>query len=121
MKNEAKKMEGLKTKELKDRDNLDLFELICELSGRNALHNTKSLHDAYFEARNEFEKRLRALEKERDELKESRDAAINRWGDLDNKFQALKDAIREHLKLLDELKEAKAIKKLFNDMKDLIK
>ena len=57
-------------KELKDRDNLDLFELVCELSGCYALWNTETLHDAFFEARNELEKRIKVLEKERNELKE---------------------------------------------------
>ena len=42
----------------KERDNLDLLTLVCELSGRSAMHGTKELHDAYMEARKELETRF---------------------------------------------------------------
>ncbi len=91
-------------KELKDRDNLDLFGLICELSGRYALHNTKTLHEAFFEAKNEFEKRLKALEKERDKLKEKLHISLG-FGELckiEQELQTLKGALKKSVELIKQ-------------------
>lgn len=41
-------------KTVKERDDLDLFNLVCELSGRFAIHQTKELHEALVEARAEM-------------------------------------------------------------------
>ncbi len=78
-------------KELKDRDNLDLFGLVCELSGRYALWNTETLHDAFFEAKNELEKRIKALENDQG---------------LRQELQTLKDAVKHDIKIntVDRLK-----------------
>jgi hypothetical protein len=50
-----------KIKPLKERDNLDLLELVCQLHNR-ALSNPQSkfVHDAYVEARKELESRLQS-------------------------------------------------------------
>ena len=102
-------------KELKDRDNLDLFGLICQLAGRYALYNNETLHDAFFEAKNEFEKRLKALESQAhkavmedlkitwiDKLKEAsviwadwNKSDIKTIKDLQQELQTLKEAIRK--------------------------
>lgn len=49
-------------KSVKERDNLDLLELVCQLHSRavNQAHN-KLMHDAYVEARKEMESRLSTL------------------------------------------------------------
>lgn len=46
-------------KSVKERDNLDLLELVCQLHSRavNQTHN-QLMHDAYVEARKEMESRL---------------------------------------------------------------
>lgn len=44
-------------KTLKERDNLDLLELVMELFGRQ-MHGSKHMHEAYWEARTELERRL---------------------------------------------------------------
>lgn len=48
----------ISTKPVKERDTLDLLNLVCELSGRFAMYQTKVLHTVYFEARKELESRL---------------------------------------------------------------
>ncbi len=48
-------------KTLKERGNLDLLELVCQLHSRSLRYNTKELHDAYIEARQEMESRLNEL------------------------------------------------------------
>ena len=42
----------------KERDNLDLLELVCQLHGRASMYGNKEQHDAYVEARKELESRL---------------------------------------------------------------
>ncbi len=43
----------------KERDNLDLLELVCELHTRSWTRpSNKGMHDAYIEARQELESRL---------------------------------------------------------------
>ena len=90
-------------KELKDRDNLDLFQLICQLAGRYALYNNETLHDAFFEAKNEFEKRLKALESERDELKELQKDGNVYLRQGKKELQTLKEAVKEVEKCDDSI------------------
>lgn len=49
-----------KLKTVKERDTLDLFELVCQLHSR-ALNQPKNkdMHDAYVEARQEMERRIK--------------------------------------------------------------
>ena len=44
-------------KTVKERDDLDLLTLVCELHARSLMHQTKVLHDASVEARQELEAR----------------------------------------------------------------
>lgn len=44
----------------KERDTLDLLELVCQLHSRSLNTGTKEIHDAYMEARQELERRIRA-------------------------------------------------------------
>lgn len=50
------KTEGVKP--VKERDTLDLLNLVCELHARALVYGTKELHDASVEARKELESRL---------------------------------------------------------------
>lgn len=45
-------------KTVKERETLDLLDLVCQLSGRCLTAGTKEMHDAYFEARKELESRI---------------------------------------------------------------
>jgi hypothetical protein len=45
---------------VKDRDNLDLLELVCQLHARSLSYPSKEMHDAAVEARKELELRLTA-------------------------------------------------------------
>lgn len=58
-----KKEEVFKPMPVRERTDLDLLELVCQLHSRslNQPHN-KGMHDAYVEARKEMESRLRAKE-----------------------------------------------------------
>ena len=47
----------IKSKPVKERDNLDLIELVFQLHGRSIQFPSKEMHDAYVEARTELEKR----------------------------------------------------------------
>ena len=47
----------------KERNNLDLLELVCQLHYRALSYPNKKLHNAYIEARQELESRLSKLEK----------------------------------------------------------
>lgn len=53
-------------KTVKERDDLDLLELVCELHARSVMYINKDTHDASVEARQELESRLknRALNSE---------------------------------------------------------
>lgn len=42
----------------KERDTLDLIELVCQLHSRSLNTGTKVMHDAYVEARQELESRI---------------------------------------------------------------
>ena len=42
----------------KERDTLDLLELVCQLHSRSLNTGTKAMHDAYVEARQELESRI---------------------------------------------------------------
>jgi hypothetical protein len=42
----------------KERDTLDLLELVCQLHSRSLNAGTKAMHDAYVEARQELESRI---------------------------------------------------------------
>lgn len=56
-------------KTVKERDDLDLLTLVCELHARSMAAGTKVLHDASVEAREELESRLKAyngIKNERD-------------------------------------------------------
>lgn len=44
-------------KTVKERDNIDLLELVCQLRARLVLTNTKEMHDAFLSARVELEYR----------------------------------------------------------------
>ncbi len=48
-------------KSVKERDNLDLLELVCQLNGRLTTFPSEAMHDAYWEARKELEGRLSRL------------------------------------------------------------
>lgn len=54
-----------------DRNDLDLFELVCQLSIRYTLHQNEKMHLAFFEAKNEMIKRLSENAALKKELKES--------------------------------------------------
>lgn len=45
-------------KTVKERDDLDLLTLVCELHARSLMYMTKELHDANVEARQELESRI---------------------------------------------------------------
>lgn len=45
-------------KPVKERDSLDLLELVCQLRGRSVNFPSKEIHNAYVEARTELESRL---------------------------------------------------------------
>ena len=45
-------------KTVKERETLDLLDLVCQLSGRCLTAGTKEMHDAYVEARKELESRI---------------------------------------------------------------
>lgn len=46
-------------KELKDRDDLDLLELVCQLHSRSSTNpQNEKMHESYVEARKELESRL---------------------------------------------------------------
>jgi len=49
-------------KTVKERDDLDLLELVCELHSRSIMYMTKELHDASIEARQELESRIVAYQ-----------------------------------------------------------
>ena len=49
----------------KERDSIDLLELVCQLHSRSLMHQTKILHDAYVEARQELESRITNIESEK--------------------------------------------------------
>jgi hypothetical protein len=49
-------------KTVKERDDLDLLTLVCELHARSIMHMTKELHDASVEARQELESRIVAYQ-----------------------------------------------------------
>ncbi len=51
--------EKISPKPVKERDNIDLLELVCQLHSRSVMqtHN-QDMHDAYIEARTELESRL---------------------------------------------------------------
>lgn len=51
----------IKIKTPKERDNMDLLELVCQLHSRALRVGTKEMHDAYLEARVELEYRLNGL------------------------------------------------------------
>ena len=48
----------IKPKPVKERDTLDLLELVCQLHSRSLNIGTKEMHDAYVEARQELESRI---------------------------------------------------------------
>lgn len=49
-----------KPKPVKERDDLDLLELVCQLHSRSLAYPSKDMHDAYVEARQEMEARIKA-------------------------------------------------------------
>lgn len=49
-------------KTLKERDDLDLLELVCQLHCRSVMHISKEMHDASIEARKELESRIVAYQ-----------------------------------------------------------
>jgi hypothetical protein len=52
----------MKPKPVKERDSLDLLELVCELHSRSLNQpRNKNMHDAYIEAKQEMERRIKAL------------------------------------------------------------
>lgn len=51
-------MDNQAPKPVKERDNLDLFELILQLHSMAINYPSKEMHDAYMEARNEMELRI---------------------------------------------------------------
>lgn len=51
-------MDNQTPKPVKERDNLDLLELVCQLHSRALNFPSKEMHDSYMEARNELELRL---------------------------------------------------------------
>jgi hypothetical protein len=50
--------ENIKPKSVKDRDDLDLLELVCQLHYRAIAYQTKEMHDAFMEAKLELESRF---------------------------------------------------------------
>lgn len=48
----------VKPKPVKERDNLNLLELVCQLHFRALQYPSKEMHDAYIEARTELESRI---------------------------------------------------------------
>lgn len=50
--------EEIKPTSVKERDNLNLLELVCQLHSRALLFPSRKMHDAYIEARKELETRL---------------------------------------------------------------
>lgn len=48
----------IEPKPVKERTNLDLLELVCQLHSRALQYPSKEMHDAYMEARQELEARL---------------------------------------------------------------
>ena len=83
---------------VKERDDLNLFNLVCELSGRFAIHQNETLHKAYVEARTEMEARIAGrsasieIEKQKDErIKELEDGLHeikNKCSSADDSFIA---------------------------------
>lgn len=58
--NETKTAKAIiKPKPVKERDTLDLLELVCQLHTRANYCQTKEMHDAYVEARTELENRIK--------------------------------------------------------------
>ena len=55
-------MNNIEPKPVKERSNLDLLELVCQLHGRALDFPSKEMHDAYIEARQEMEKRLQEID-----------------------------------------------------------
>lgn len=56
---EGQTQEPVKPKPVKERDNLDLLELVCQTHSKAAMYwNNKEMHNAYVEARMEMESRL---------------------------------------------------------------
>lgn len=57
----TQKHTGMKTAEIKtpkERNDLDLLELVCQLHSRALAYPTEEMHKSYVEARNELERRL---------------------------------------------------------------
>ena len=61
-----KKDKQAEIKTPKERDSIDLLELVCQLHSRSLMHQTKILHDAYVEVRQELELRITKLESEKE-------------------------------------------------------
>ena len=55
---EGNEMLNVPLKSPKERDTMDLINLVCELSGRLSMHANKQLHEAFWEARKELESRI---------------------------------------------------------------
>jgi len=81
----------------KERDNLDLLELVCELNGRSLLHATEKLHDAYWEARNELALRLNPDQPTESVSQNEINLAIEN-GELVDKIQSLTQQLEEYKK-----------------------
>lgn len=60
--------EQLKLKTPKERDSLDLLELVCQLHSRALNYPSKEMHNTYREARNELESRLQKQQEEKHDV-----------------------------------------------------
>ena len=50
---------NIESKPVEERDTLDLLELVCQLHSRALNNSSKNMHDAYVEARQEMERRIK--------------------------------------------------------------
>lgn len=80
----------------KDRTNLDLLELVCQLHSRALQYPSKKMHDAYWEARRELEARLDNAKKKTNEMKKKTKK--------DNKQTELSE-VKELKKKVEELEQ----------------
>ena len=111
-------------KPVKERDNLDLLELVCQLHSRALQYPSKEMHDAYVEARKELETRFVPPSPEQDD-KDLTKMAMSLTNAFDespeqDEFDKLQKAFQEQAKVKDEyFLEIERLKAEITDLKIL--
>lgn len=104
-------------KPVKERDNLNLLELVCQLHFRALNFPSKEMHDAYMEARKELEKRLSSHDVNEDEIIEAtiEFCNVNNIPAIPMLTEILRNTIRETKKQLSSPSPVQGITKEAND------